>query len=96
MLCAQRADHKRSMIGSVHTFFWKKDKGLKVLMAESVSRNSEKAVDGVRDEPPGRMVLRSAWIPAPPPESEPAMVRTRPRGTYRCAVAGGSGGVAGA
>ena len=26
------------------------------------------------------MVLRSAWIPAPPPESLPAMVRTLPRG----------------
>src|SRR5215217_48615 len=24
--------------------------------------------------------LMSAWIPAPPPESEPAMIRTRPRG----------------
>jgi hypothetical protein len=36
------------------------------------------AVITVRPWPPSMVaVLRSAWIPAPPPESEPAMSRTR-------------------
>src|SRR5262245_19889735 len=32
-------------------------------------------------KPPSALtVLMSAWMPAPPPESEPAMIRTRPLG----------------
>lgn len=42
--------------------------------------------------PKAKKVLRSAWIPAPPPESEPAMVHTRgvvdEDGLWRCSVVG--------
>ena len=38
------------------------------------------AVMAVAAYPPSMVTaLMSAWIPAPPPESEPAMIRTRPR-----------------
>ena len=39
--------------------------------------------------PRASIVLRSAWMPAPPPESEPAMVSTRAVGSAGAAVGGG-------
>jgi hypothetical protein len=41
-------------------------------------------------QPSAEKVFRSAWMPAPPPESEPAMVRVRGGVGIICAGIGGS------